>query len=130
MQTKTIFIFGNLELEMDSLPLRILPELQKAFPSINFEIKDPNEEWVVPEKLIIIDTAVGLKKVKVFEDLDSFDSSPRLTMHDFDALANLRYLKKLGRLKEIKIIGLPPDMSESEAIESVVKVIEELATRD
>src|ERR1035437_8857752 len=115
MQTKTIFIFGNQELEMDSLPLRILPELQKAFPSIHFEIKDPNEEWVVPEKLIIIDTAVGLKKVKVFEDLDSFDTSPHLTMHDFDALANLKYLKKLGKLKEVKIIGLPPDMSESEA---------------
>lgn len=123
MQTKTILIFGNPELEMDSLPLKILPELQKAFPSIHFEIKDPNEEWGVPEKLTIIDTVVGLKKVKVFEDLDSFDSSPRLTMHDFDALANLKYLKKLGKLKKIKIIGVPPDISYSEAIESIKKAI-------
>jgi Ni,Fe-hydrogenase maturation factor len=130
MQTKTIFIFGNPELEMDSLPLKIIPELQRIFPLINFEVKDPNEEWDVPEKLIVIDTAVGLKKVKVFDGLDSFDSSPRLTMHDFDALANLRYLKKLGKLKEVRIIGVPPDMDESETIESVGKIIEGLVIRD
>jgi len=126
MQTKTIFIFGNQELEMDSLPLRILPELRRAFSSIHFEIKDPNEEWGVPEKLIIIDTVVGIKKVKIFEDLDSFDSAPRMTMHDFDALANLRYLKKLGKLKEVKIIGISPDIDESEAIKSVSKILKGL----
>jgi hypothetical protein len=123
MQTKTIFIFGNQELEMDSLPLKILPELQKAFPSIHFDIKDPNEEWDVPEKLTIIDTVMGIKKVKVFEDLDSFEPAPHLTMHDFDALANLRYLKKLGKLKEVKVIGVPSDMSEKKAVEAIKKAI-------
>jgi len=121
MQTKTIFIFGNPELEMDSLPLKILPELQSAFPSIHFEIKDPNEEWDVPEKLTIIDTVIGIKKVTVFDNLDSFDISPHLTMHDFDALANLKYLKKLGKLKKIKIVGVPSDMSEKKAIGGIKK---------
>jgi pyruvate-formate lyase-activating enzyme len=51
-------------------------------------------------------------------------------MHDFDALANLRYLKKLGKLKEVRIIGVPPDMDESETIESVGKIIEGLVIRD
>ena len=115
---------------MDSLPLKILPELQSAFPSIYFEIKDPNEEWDVPEKLTIIDTVMGIKKVKIFDDLDSFDSSPRLTMHDFDALANLRYLKKLGKLKEVRIIGISPDIDESEAIESVSKILKRLVVRN
>ena len=128
MQTKTIFIFGNQELDIDSLPLKILPGLRQLFLSINFEAKDSNEEWSVPEKMIVIDTVVGLKKVTVFEDFDSFDSAPRLTMHDFDALANLRYLKKLGKLKEIMIIGVPPNMSENEAIESISKIIKGLAT--
>jgi len=128
MQTKTIFIFGNQELDIDSLPLKILPGLRQLFLSINFEAKDSNEEWSVPEKMIVIDTVVGLKKVTIFEDFDSFDSAPRLTMHDFDALANLRYLKKLGKLKEIMIIGVPPNMSENEAIESISKIIKGLAT--
>ena len=114
-----IYIFGNPDLQMDSLPIKLMPKLSEAFPSIHFELKDPNEEWDVPEELTAIDAVVGLEKVTVFTDLESFDSTPRLTMHDFDALANLKYLKKLGKLKRITIIGVPVEMGEEEAIESV-----------
>ena len=123
MPIKTVFIFGNVELEMDSLPTRLIPQLQKAFPDISFELKDPNEEWDVPEEMIIIDTVIGPEEVTVFNDLDEFTSSPQLTMHDFDALANLKYLKKLGRLKEVIIIGVPTGMSEERAMEGVREVI-------
>jgi hypothetical protein len=125
---KTIFIFGNSELKMDSLPLQILPELQKVFPNINFEVKDPNEEWEVPEELTVIDTVVGPEKVTIFDDLETFAGAPQMTMHDFDALANLKYLKKLGKLKKIKIIGVPPEMSEKEAIKSVTEALRLIST--
>lgn len=128
MKIETIFIFGNPELAMDSLPLKILPELQKAFPAISFEVKDPNEEWDVPEELTIIDTVVGIKEVVVFDDLDAFAGAPQMTMHDFDALANLKYLKKLGKLKNIRIIGVPPDMEEKRAVESVGKALRLIPT--
>ena len=118
-----IFVFGNLDLAMDSFPLRILPQLRKKFPSIQFEVKDPNEEWDVPEELTIIDTVVGVKKVTIFDTLEEFTAAPRFSMHDFDALANLRYLKKLGKLKKIKIIGVPPDLSKKEAIESIGNIL-------
>ena len=108
---------------MDSLPLKIAPRLRQEFPSISFEIKDPNEEWDVPEELVIIDTVVGPKEVAIFNDLESFTASPRLSMHDFDALANLKYLKKLGKLKKVTIIGVPVDFNEKKAIEDVTKII-------
>lgn len=123
MQNKTIFIFGNPELADDSLPIRLIPQLQRAFPNISFEIKDPNEEWDIPEEMTIIDTVIGPKKVTIFDDLDDFDTTPRLTMHDFDALFNLRYMKKLGKLKKIKIIGVPPDLNEKKALESIKKAV-------
>jgi hypothetical protein len=116
---KRIFVFGNIDLQNDSLPLRILPKLQEKFPDIKFEIRDPNEEWEVPEEFVIIDTIIGLKGVKVFATLNKFLSAPRISMHDFDALTNLRYLWKLGKIKKIKIIGLPPDMDEAEAVKKV-----------
>jgi hypothetical protein len=118
---KIVFIFGNPDLEIDSLPVKMMPKLRQTFPDISFEIKDPNEEWDVPEELTVIDTVMGLDEVTVFNDLESFDSSPRLTMHDFDALANLKYLKKLGKLKRIKIIGVPMDIKIDMAFESIVK---------
>ena len=127
----SIFIFGNPDLAHDSLPLKILPELKKCFPQIKFEVKDPNEEWGAftvsgpepLEELIIIDTAVGINKVTVFDGLEQFESAPRVSMHDFDALFNLRYLQKLGCVKKVKIIGIPPTISEDEAKLEVAKIL-------
>ncbi|MEK7181071.1 MAG: hypothetical protein AAB738_01910 [Patescibacteria group bacterium] len=116
-----VYIFGNPDLKEDSLPIRLIPELKKQFPSHRFIVKDPNEEWEIPEELVIIDTVLGINKVTVFEDLKQFTSTPRVSLHDFDAFTNLLYLQKLGKLKKIKIIGLPP-------ILEVDKVIQEIRT--
>lgn len=117
---KKIFVFGNEDLEMDNLPLRILPELQNKFPDIEFLVKDPNEEWEmtddVTSDLTVLDTAVGIKEVTVFDDLEKFVKTPRVGMHDFDALTNLKFLQKLGKIKKIKIIAVPPHISEQEAM--------------
>jgi Ni,Fe-hydrogenase maturation factor len=119
----TIYIFGNPDMQEDSLPLRIIPDLEEQFPDIDFVVKDPNEEWSIPENLIIIDTAVGIEEIKTFDSLENFSASPTLSVHDFDALFNLKYLKKLGKLKQIKIIGIPPTISEREALEGVSSII-------
>jgi Ni,Fe-hydrogenase maturation factor len=122
-----IYVFGNPDLKMDSLPIRILPELRRKFPQIEFEIKDPNEEWEnLPEELVIIDTTIGIEKITIFDSLEKFAPAPRVSMHDFDTLANLRYLKKLGKIKKVKIIGIPYDIKKSEAIKKISKIISEM----
>lgn len=116
----TVFIFGNPDLAKDSLPLKILPRLSNTLPAITFTMVDPNEEWEAPENLTIIDTVMNIKEPKLFTDLESFSPSPRLTMHDFDALTSIKYLKKIGRVKNVTIIGIPPEMPEDEALEFLV----------
>jgi len=111
----TIFIFGNPNLEIDSLPLRVLPALKKHFPDIDFIILDPNEEWKIPDEMVMIDTVVGIKELTIFNDLKHFIEAPRVSVHDFDAFFNLIYLQKLGKLKKIKIFGIPPEMTEADA---------------
>jgi hypothetical protein len=120
---KRVFVFGNINLENDSLPLRIMSKLQVKFSDIKFEIRDPNEEWDVPEEFIIIDTVIGIRDIRIFDNLEKFLSVPRVSMHDFDALTNLRFLWKLGKIKKIKIIGLPPDMAESKALREITKIL-------
>jgi Ni,Fe-hydrogenase maturation factor len=122
-----IFVFGNPDLPMDALPVRLVPKLQAKFPQHEFMVKDPNEEWDVPEKLIVIDTVKGINEVRQFDDLDSFASAPRVSMHDFDALTQLRFLQKLGKLKEVTIIGVPPDIKENEALEVVFGLFKKMA---
>src|SRR3989344_9133900 len=111
-----IFVFGNLEITNDSLPLKILLLLKKKFPEINFEIKDPNEEWGNEESIIAIDTVLGISDVMIFKDLSEFKKAPRFGMHDFDALANMLHLQKIGKIKKAVIIGLPEALPETEAL--------------
>ena len=121
---KQVYVFGNINVDNDSLPLRMIPKLQEKFPDIDFEIRDPNEEWEVPEEFVIIDTVIGIKEVKVFNALDKFLSAPRVSMHDFDFLTNLQYLTKLGKIKKIKIIGVPSVMGEPKAFREISKILE------
>ena len=121
----TIYLFGNPDLEFDSLPLRILPELRKNFPNIDFKILDPNEEWEIPEEFNIIDTVVGIPDLTVFNNLKYFIEAPRVSVHDFDAFFNLIYLQKLGKLGKIRIFGIPPEMKEPEALEKLTKIIQQ-----
>jgi len=121
-----IFVFGNKDLEEDNLPLKILPKLREKFPGIRFETKDPNEEWEIPGELIILDTVVGIKEITIFDDLEKFSKVPNVGMHDFDALTNLRYLQRLGKIKKIKIIGVPPDIEEKKTLQNITKILKKI----
>ena len=119
----TVFVFGNAALEQDSLPLRILPDLETRFPGVSFQVLDPNEEWDVPKEMIVIDTVMGIKDITVFDGLEQFSAAPRVSLHDFDAYANLRLLSKLDKLKSIKIIGVPADIDRDNAIRQICAII-------
>ncbi len=119
-----VYVFGNPELQSDSLPLRILDALRARRPDIDFQVLDPNENWPEIETICAIDTVVGIKDATVFDDLEEFEAAPTLTMHDFDALAQMRLLKKLGKLKDVRLIGLPADLPEETAVTATIKSLE------
>lgn len=121
-----VWLFGNPDVPEDALPLRLLPRLRIRFPQTQFVVKDPNEEWEIPEHLTVIDTVVGIDRVQQFNDLESFAQSPRVSLHDFDALANLRLLQKLGKLKNVTIIGVPPKFNKHETLEAVAEILSRL----
>ena len=123
MPKSQVWIFGNPDLEQDSLPLKILPKLKEYLPDTEFIIKDPNEEWDLPKHLNIIDTIHGLKKITTFTSLKDFSGGPRITMHDFDLLTNLRWLAKLNKLPPFTIIGLPQQAKAKETIITITKIL-------
>lgn len=128
---KTIYIFGNPLLPYDSLPIELAPELAKTFSNFNFVIQDPNEN-LKPDngELIIIDTIMGIDKVIVINDIDQIDkieSSPTYSLHDFDLGFNLKLLKKIGQLKKVTILGMPPGIDKKEALRQLIDEIKEIA---
>lgn len=124
-KNKKIYIAGNKFLKLDNLPMRILALLKKEFPNLKFEELDPSEN-LPSDDLIIIDTVIGIKDVKVFSDLDSFSSKNIFSPHDYDFLFELKLNKKLGKLKKIRIIGVPPELNDKEAFEKVKNEIKKL----
>ena len=123
---KEIWLFGNIDLPQDSLPLRLQERLSSEFPNIKFIVQDPLDEWVMPEELFIIDTVQGLDKVTVFNSLDQFQKTSSVTMHDFDLGMQLRMLQKVGQLPPLTIFGLPADISEDQAMEQLIPLLHQL----
>jgi len=119
-----VYVFGNELLDFDNMPIKLLPKLRQLFPEIEFVITDPNEN-VKPEngRLYIIDTVMGLSRVMALTDVDQLADEPKYSMHDFDLGFQLKLLKKIGQLKHVTIFGVPPDISQDDAVKQMTKAI-------
>ena len=122
-----IYVFGNPLVREDSQPLLILPRLKKQFPEIDFEVVDPNENFPPPGEinLIILDAVKGIDKVMLldYSDLVSVEKSP-VSPHDYDLLLHLLLLKKMGKISEVKIIGVPYGAKQNEILNDVINIIQ------
>ena len=123
-----IYLFGNPDYEPDSLVFVVADKLKSSFPKIKFERVKPNEDlpFVDQSKVVLMDVVMGLKKPNLIKqsDLDKVQLPPRFSAHDFDLGFQLKYLQKLGKLKEIFIIGLP--MNEKVDYKQLEKIIKKL----
>jgi Ni,Fe-hydrogenase maturation factor len=124
MKKKKIHIFGNPLLDFDNLPLKLAPKLEKIFPEIDFVIADPNEKLEpIDGELIIIDTIEGIEKVVLIDDLKKLETNKIYSLHDFDLAFNLKLLQKIGKLRRIKIFGVPMKGDEEKILGQLIKMI-------
>lgn len=106
---KTIYILGNELVDFDSMPLKLLPLLNKQCPHILFKRFDPTEELAIKKdsEIVFLDTIINSNKVAIYTDLNIFENKKTSNVHDYDLYLYLSLLKKLGKIKKIKIIGVP-----------------------
>ena len=121
-----VYVFGNTDLPQDNQAIKITTQLQKTFPEVSFIFVKPNEDvpFVGEKKVIILDTVQGIEKVELIkgEDLDRISVAPRGSVHDFDLAFQLKYLKKLDKIGEVSIIGLPQSGTiDQERIQSILR---------
>jgi hypothetical protein len=104
-----LLVFGNPEQAVDNLPFTVIKKI--CIPEIKYSFVQPNDDLHVSreESLFILDTVVGIDKVTLLteKDLDKLVLPPKTTAHDYDLGFQLKYLKKIGRLKKVFIVGLP-----------------------
>ena len=127
---KKIYVMGNLLVEQDSLPIKILPDLRKELSDFEFMELDPSEDFPKEKSITIIDTVLDIKKVTLVKDIDKIQLEKICSLHDFDLGYNLKLMKKFGIIEKADIIGVPVNIKEKEAVKQIKKVITSLFSRN
>ena len=108
-----IYVFGNEYIAEDRRAIDVARELEDTVEGISFVFVSPNEDvpFVNERHVVILDTVQGIQNVALVEGdrIDELILSPRASVHDFDLAFQLRYLKKLKKLGEVTIIGIPQE---------------------
>ncbi|NMB56629.1 hypothetical protein GYA19_01675 [Candidatus Beckwithbacteria bacterium] len=123
-----IYVFGNKDNKQDKVAFEIAQKLTSLWHNQKIEFIEikPNQDldFANERKIILMDAVLGLKDVALLENLDQLALSPRNSVHDFDLAFQLKYLKKLGKIESVKIIGIP--MKGKINLNKIIKIIEEL----
>ncbi|MFH1256335.1 MAG: hypothetical protein V1494_03500 [Candidatus Diapherotrites archaeon] len=118
MGKNKILVFGNPLVEGDSLALKVARELKGGeIEFVELDALDELEEF--GKSPAVLDVAKGIRKVKLIDNLDALELSPRCSMHDFDLAIHLKLLKKLGKIDSAKIICIPMGYDEGKAVSEV-----------
>jgi Ni,Fe-hydrogenase maturation factor len=108
-----VYVFGNACVADDRRTIEVAGELQDTVEGISFAFVDPNEDLPFGDErhVVILDTVQGIQDVALLKGdvIDRLILSPRGSVHDFDLAFQLRYLKKLNKLGEVTIIGVPQE---------------------
>ena len=123
-----VSVFGNPDLKEDSLLVKMVPSFKKIFPKLKFEVEDPSE-GLKPSTdglWVILDVAVGIDKIRVFDDLDKLVTEKRVSLHDYDVAMELKLLKKLKKIGKLKIVAVPMKARKEEVISKLREAIENI----
>lgn len=125
-----VYVFGNQDHKEDSAAYEVV-EIIKHEPwykefNLDFIYVKPNEDlpFVGEAKVVILDVVNGVSEVKLIkdDDLERIKLHDSSTVHDFDLGFQVKYLKKLGKLGEVYVIGIPIEgLVDYSSIHSIVK---------
>ena len=108
-----VYVFGNEYVAEDKRAIEVARELEGAIEGISFVFVNPNDDvpFVDQRLAVILDTVEGIQDVALVEGdrIDGLVLSPRGSVHDFDLGFQQRYLRKLGKLGKVTIIGIPQE---------------------
>jgi len=106
-----IYVFGNEDLEFDNKAIKTAKALENTLEHCEFIYVKPNQDlpFSNEKSVVILDTVVGIEDVTLINDdqIQNISLEKRTTAHDFDLGFQLKYLKKIGKLGKVTIVGLP-----------------------
>lgn len=108
-----VYVFGNADVPEDRRALDVAERLEDTNDNVSFVFVQPNEDvpFAGEKHVVILDTVFGIREVALIEgdEVGTLALSPRGSVHDFDLAFQLKYLKKIGKLDRVSIIGVPQE---------------------
>ena len=108
-----VYVFGNRDASEDVAAIEVAEGLEGAVGGVSFVLVKPNEDvpFADEERVVVLDVVHGMREVALIseDDLDRFAAPPRGTVHDFDLAFQLKYLRKIGRLGRVHVVGIPQE---------------------
>ena len=108
-----VYVFGNEYVARDRRAIEVGRQLEGTIEEISFIFVDPNGDvpFANEPHVVILDTVEGIEDVALIEGdrIDGLILPPRGSVHDFDLAFQLRYLRRLNKLGEVTIIGIPQE---------------------
>jgi Ni,Fe-hydrogenase maturation factor len=106
-----VYVFGNSDVKEDNAAFEISERFGKRFPEIDFITVKPNEDipFIGEDPVILMDVVEGISKPELITEdkIDDLIFRTGTTVHDYDLGFQLKYLKKLGKIGRVYIIGIP-----------------------
>lgn len=129
---KSVYVFGNEDVDIDNLVYPFLGRLVSDFPELLFQKIKPNEDlpFYDEDDVVLFDSIQGIDEIGVFteNDLPKTQLSPRTSVHDFDLGFQLKYLMKIGKLRKITLIGIP--MNKEVSYSQIHEIFKKLVAHD
>ncbi|MGC8924291.1 MAG: hypothetical protein ACP5H8_01300 [Candidatus Micrarchaeia archaeon] len=119
-------VLGNPVYGPDSSAVSMITRLAERFPGHEFLHFDPNED-IDNSELYIIDVIKGIKSPILLTetDVDQLKDFPKVSAHDFDLAFMIKLYLLLGKVRKVRIIGVPLIVDEV-AYEKVCSFIENM----
>lgn len=123
-----LLAFGNEYVKEDNLAIEISKEISKKLSLKNIDVKrcysvDDIFNYYGYENIFVLDVVKNVGKVVLIKNIDKIKEHKLNSLHDFDLGFFLKLMKKLGNLKDIKIIGIPQKGDKELIRNDVLKIL-------
>lgn len=109
-----VHVFGNDDVPGDGKALDAARKLEHTVDGVYFVFVGPNEDVPFAEesRAVILDTVQGIRDATLIEAKEIEESlfCARGSAHDYDLAFQLRYLRKIGKLGKVTIVGVPGEV--------------------
>ena len=122
MTKMKVYCFGNEFLKEDSLAKGLADEIQ--IDGIEFvKCNSPDDVLDETDEIVILDAVEGINKIIIINDLNQLKTDKLMSLHNFDLSFFLKLMEKIGKIKKIKIIGIPMKGDKEKIKQQVIRMI-------